>query len=522
MSRLPRPATLLILDGWNLGEPSETNASYKARTPELDALLARYPHCMIETSGLDVGLPAGQMGNSEVGHMNLGAGRIVDQDITRIDKAVAAGDLAERPALAELVAGARESGGTLHLIGLVSDGGVHSSFEHLEALVRIGCGAGLVVRLHALLDGRDTPPRAGAGFLRVVQGWANEFHGNNEDFAVASVGGRYWGMDRDKRWDRVARHWECIVDGEGPTGGDPVAAVEASYAQDVTDEFVDPVVITDEKGRPRGRVEDGDAVFFFNFRADRARQMTRALTEEGFDGFERRRVPEIRYASLTEYDADFGQPIVFLPLGLEGIFADVMAAAGLRNLRLAETEKYAHVTFFFNGGQEEPYAGEERILIPSPKVATYDLQPEMSLPQVSATYLEQCERGDFDVHIVNFANCDMVGHTGDMKAAVAAVEAVDRGVGQVVKAALDCGGFLLITADHGNVERMWDEDSQGPFTAHTTGPVPLLLVDPLFEGGLRGGRLADVMPTLLCHAGIDCSEQMTGRDLRLSGKNNRK
>jgi 2,3-bisphosphoglycerate-independent phosphoglycerate mutase len=514
MSQLAHPATLLILDGWNLGEPGPANASYLARTPQLDALLARYAHTMIKTSGLDVGLPAGQMGNSEVGHMNLGAGRVVDQDITRIDKVVAAGQLLAQPALAELVAAAKAARATLHLVGLVSDGGVHSGLGHLEALIVEGAAAGLRLRVHALLDGRDTPPRAGVDFIRTVEGWLAAARAKGGDCALASVGGRYWGMDRDKRWDRVRKHWEAIVLAAGPHSTDPAAAVERSYAQDVTDEFMEPVVLVGADGAPRGPVADGDALFFFNFRADRARQLTRAFTEADFTGFPRARFPQIRFASMTEYDATFALPQAFPHLKLTGLFADVFAAAGLRNLRLAETEKYAHVTFFFNGGNETPYPGEERILVPSPKVATYDLQPEMSLPEVTARYLEQVQGGRFDAHIVNFANCDMVGHSGVIKAAVAAVEAVDLAVGKVVEATLDKGGFLFVTADHGNVEKLWDPETNGPYTAHTTEPVPLILVDPRFRGSLVPGRLADVIPSLLAHAGLAPMPQMTGQDLR--------
>jgi 2,3-bisphosphoglycerate-independent phosphoglycerate mutase len=515
MSRLERPATLLILDGWNIGEPGPGNAFHLARTPNLDALLARYPNSMIHSSGLHVGLPDAQMGNSEVGHMNLGAGRVVDQDITRIDKTMAAGELLARPALADLIEAARHEGGKLQLLGLVSDGGVHSSFEHLAALLREAAAAGVPTRLHAFLDGRDTPPRSGADFLREVEGWLAELRDQGADCALASVGGRYWGMDRDQRWDRVERHWRCIVDGQGPSATDGVAAVEASYAADRGDEFVEPVVVTDEDGAPLGRLEDGDALFFFNFRSDRARQFTRALTDDDFDGFPRPRRPRIHFASMTEYDASFGLPQAFSPISLEGIFADVLAESGLRNLRLAETEKYAHVTFFFNGGREEPYPGEERVLVPSPKVATYDLQPEMSLPEVTACYLDLAENGGFDAHVVNFANCDMVGHTGIISAAVAAVEAVDLAVGKVVEAALDRKGFLLVTADHGNVEQLVDPATKSPHTAHTLTPVPLILVDPEYRGGLDAGRLADVVPTLLGHAGLRPSSLMTGCDLRV-------
>ncbi len=510
MSQLSRPATLLILDGWNLGDPSPTNACHLAKTPNLDALFRRYANSTIETSGLHVGLPKGQMGNSEVGHLNLGAGRVVDQDITRIDKSVADSSLLETPAIADIIRSAKRNGATLHLIGLASTGGVHSSLEHLEALVRECCERGLRVRLHALLDGRDTPPRSGLGFMKTVRGW--EGWG---DFAVASVGGRYWGMDRDKRWERVQPHWECITLATGPRDSDPLHAIEASYAADIGDEFMKPVVIEDAAGEPNGAIADGDAVLFFNFRADRARQLTRALTFADFDEFPRERLPAIDFASMTEYDATFNTPSAFPSLTLEGLFADVLAGQGLRNLRVAETEKYAHVTFFFNGGQEKPWPGEERIMIPSPKVPTYDLQPEMSLPELANRFIEQLESAAFDAHIVNFANCDMVGHTGILEAAIAAVEAVDHAVGRVVEGVLDRKGTLLITADHGNVERMFDELSGQAYTAHTVGPVPLILVDPLFRGSLAEGKLADVIPTLLAVADLPPSPEMTGRDLRI-------
>lgn len=502
MTQLARSATLLILDGWNLGEPSATNAVYQAKTPFLDGLFERYAHCLIETSGRHVGLPDGQMGNSEVGHLNLGAGRIVDQDITRIDKAIETGQLPQNRVLADLLDAALKSGGSLHLLGLVSDGGVHSSLKHLEAMVRLAGAKGVPVRLHAFLDGRDTPPKSGGAFLRRVAAWETGC-----DFRIASVGGRYWGMDRDSRWDRVKKHWDTLL-GCGPSAKSADEAVVDAYRAGQTDEFIEPVFI-EEAG---GAVQDGDAILFFNFRADRARQMTRAFTEADFSGFDRGRRPQISYACMTEYDADFDLPLAFPPIKLDGILADVMAKEGLRNLRLAETEKYAHVTFFFNGGVEAPWPGEDRVLIPSPDVATYDLQPEMSLPEVTAAYLERSSQ--YDVNIVNFANCDMLGHTGSLKAAIRGVEAVDRAVALACEAALDAGGFLVITADHGNAEQMWDDFSDSPHTAHTVSPVPLLLVDPAFSGQLAPGRLADVTPTLLAHAGLNPASHMTGGDLR--------
>jgi len=514
MSALPKPATLLILDGWNLGKESESNAVLRADTPHLDKLIKTFPWTRIASSGREVGLPPGQMGNSEVGHLNLGAGRIVDQEITRIDKSIESGEFQKNSTLRDLLDTCVRHRSVLHLWGLVSDGGVHSSIEHLEALAR-WAALRHPVRLHAFLDGRDTPPRSGADYIRRVLGWAEEIRATGGDFELASVGGRYWGMDRDQRWDRVEKHWRAMVPGLGPRATDPVRAVEEAYAEDVTDEFISPFVMVDGRNRPLGRIQDGDGVFCFNFRADRARQMTRALTEKDFEAFPREFHPRIAYASMTSYRKDFDFPVAFPPKSLEGIFADILAAQGLTNLRLAETEKYAHVTFFFNGGVEAPWPGEKRILVPSPKVATYDLQPEMSLPEVTARYLDQVQHGGFDAHVVNFANCDMVGHTGVLPAAIRAVEAVDRAVGRAVEAALDMGGFLIITADHGNAEKMWDERTQGPHTQHTTDPVPMILVDPRWRGGLGPGKLADIAPTLLLHAGLRPDDLMTGRDLRL-------
>jgi 2,3-bisphosphoglycerate-independent phosphoglycerate mutase len=514
MSSLSRPATLLILDGWNLGRKSDTNAVHLARTPHLDKIMTTHPWTRIASSGLEVGLPDGQMGNSEVGHLNLGAGRVVDQEITRIDKSIRNGELGRNPAWLELLEKVSGNQSTLHLLGLVSDGGVHSSLGHLEALIRRAAGR-RKVRLHAFLDGRDTSPKAGTSFMRRIQGWAEEINTAGGDFAVASIGGRYWGMDRDKRWDRIEKHWRTLVLGKGPTAQDPVHAIEESYESGVTDEFIRPVVLVDGAGLPLGRIRDGDGVFFFNFRADRARQITRALTDEYFDGFRRDYFPRINFATMTQYHRDFEIPIAFPPKSLEGIFADVLAAQGLKNLRLAESEKYAHVTFFFNGGVEAPWPGEDRILVPSPHVATYDLQPEMSLPKIVSNYLDQVQNGGFDAHVVNFANCDMVGHTGVLSAAIKAVEAVDKAVGEVVEAALDMGGFLIVTADHGNAEKMWDEETKGPHTQHTTTPVPMVLVDPKWKGGLGPGRLSDLVPTLLSHAGLEPDARMTGRDLRI-------
>ncbi|MCP4550061.1 MAG: 2,3-bisphosphoglycerate-independent phosphoglycerate mutase [bacterium] len=510
---MARPATLLILDGWGIGQTLPTNAYRVANTPNLDRLFKRYPHAQIESSGLSVGLPHGQMGNSEVGHLNLGAGRIVDQDITRIDKIVDSGLLSEQKALSDLVASALDHGTRLHLVGLVSDGGVHSSLDHLKALILEITAKGVPVRLHALLDGRDTPPQSGAGYISELLSWARSHGLSDSVFAIASVGGRYWGMDRDNRWERVEKHWQCIVNGSGPQSGCPIKVINDSYASNKGDEFVEPTIIVSPDGSPIGQFEDKDSVFMFNFRADRVRELVQAFGNSDFSCFIRNRVPEIQLATMTEYRSDFKFPNAFPPHKLEGIFSDILAEHKLSNLRVAETEKYAHVTFFFNGGIDTPWPLEKRVLIDSPKVATYDLQPEMSLPKVTSSLTEQIADGGFDFHVANFANCDMVGHTGNLKAAVAAVEAVDSAVGSVTEAVLDKGGFLIVTADHGNIEQMWDEAGECPYTAHTTNPVPVILVDPEYKGGLSNGRLADITPTLLSHAGIPLSPEMTGTNI---------
>jgi 2,3-bisphosphoglycerate-independent phosphoglycerate mutase len=503
VSSLKHPASLLILDGFSLGEASDFNAVHQAKTPHLDALFERFPWTWLKSCGRAVGLPEGLMGNSEVGHLNMGAGRIVDQDVTRIDKAINRGELGGNPVFRDLLDHVESKGSTLHLLGLLSDGGVHSAFRHIEALIDLALSRNIPVRLHAFLDGRDCPPRSGVDYLRRIC----EQKG---DFAISTVGGRFWGMDRDKRWNRVEKHWRCIVESEGPRADDPVSAVEASYRKDITDEFMEPVCI-EGVSCP---LQDGDAVFFFNFRADRGREMSHALTEKDFEGFQRSRFPELRFASMTEYDRTLQKPHAFAPLPLEGLFADVLAEEGLKNLRLAETEKYAHVTFFFNGGVEQPWDGEDRILVPSPAVRTYDLQPEMSLPELTGGFLKALQSKEHDAHVVNIANCDMVGHTGNLKAAIAAVEAVDRAIGQIREAVFDTGGFLLLCADHGNVEEMWDGESDSPHTRHSLSDVPLLLADPRSTGSLSPGILADIIPTLLSHAGLHASSHMSGKDLR--------
>lgn len=504
------PACLIIMDGFGLAEPGPGNAISLASTPCLDDVFAHRPWTKLEASGEAVGLPDGQMGNSEVGHFNIGAGRVVFQELTRINRACADGSLAANPVLNDAFAAASAPGAALHLMGLLSDGGVHSSNEHLYALMRAAktAGVGNVV-VHCFMDGRDVPPKSGSGFVEQLEAVAAELSDDACDVRIGSISGRYFAMDRDNRWERVERAWRAIVEAEPCVDRTPTQVMADSYAADVTDEFVEPVALSD-----RG-VRDGDAVVFFNFRPDRARELTRSLVDASFDGFERSRVPQVSFVCLTEYDPEIAAPVAYAKEFPEDVLADVLAAAGLRQYHIAETEKYAHVTFFLNGGREEPKAGEERALIPSPKVATYDLKPEMSEPGVASTLAAAIDAGEADVYIVNFANPDMVGHTGVIPAAVAAVEAVDAGVEQVLAAVERAGGIALITADHGNADKMLAEDGS-PFTAHTTALVPLAFVD--FAGTGRTldgspGALCDIAPTLLELIGLPAPEAMTGRSL---------
>jgi 2,3-bisphosphoglycerate-independent phosphoglycerate mutase len=507
------PVVLFVLDGFGVRAERGDNAVALARTPSFDLFRARYPHTTLAASELRVGLPEGQMGNSEVGHLNLGAGRVVYMDSTRITLAIRQGTIARNAVIVEAMDRVRERG-AFHLMGLVSDGGVHSYQEHLEGLLRMARDRGLRrVFVHAFLDGRDTPPASGAGYLEKLQAFLRGLGVGK----IATVSGRYYAMDRDKRWDRAEKAWRAMVLGEGVPAEDPVEAVRRSYAQEVTDEFVVPVVIH-EGGRPVAALQDGDRALFFNFRADRARQLTAALTQPGFEGFPRPVFPRLHFVCMTEYDKSFGLPVAFPPEPLRNIVADVLAAAGVGNLRIAETEKYAHVTYFFNGGVEKPWPGEDRVLVPSAKVATYDLKPEMSAYEITARLLEQLAAGKHRVVVGNFANPDMVGHTGVLEAAIKAVEVVDECLGRIVGAVLARRGAVLITADHGNCELMRDPVTGQPHTAHTLNPVPFFLIHEGARGPLReGGALEDVGPTMLSLLGLPQPAEMTGRDLRKLG-----
>ncbi len=506
-----RFVALIVLDGWGYREEKEANAVALASTPFFDRLWAEFPRTLINASEEWVGLPAGQMGNSEVGHLNLGAGRVVYQDIVRISKAIRDGEFFRNPVLCGAMDAARDNGKVFHLVGLLSDGGVHSLHTHLYALLDMARERGVKrVCVHPIFDGRDTPPTSGVHHLENLLAKIREA-GVGE---IATLGGRYYAMDRDNRWDRVERAYRAMVRGEGKESGDPVAAVRESYAHGTTDEFIEPVVIM-RNGRPVGPIGPGDSVLFFNFRADRARELTRALTQEDFDRFPRPERLGLVYACMTRYDESFGLPAAFSPQHMGNLLADVFAANGIRNLRMAETEKYAHVTYFFNGGAEKLFPGESRIMIPSPSVPTYDLKPEMSASEVAEKAVAEIASGRHDVLVLNFANCDMVGHTGVLSAAIRAVEAVDENLARVVEAVWEAGGVALVTADHGNAELMVDPETGEPHTAHTTDPVPFISADPSAKGAaLRPDRaLSDVAPTILELLEIPPPAEMTGMSI---------
>jgi 2,3-bisphosphoglycerate-independent phosphoglycerate mutase len=514
---MPRrlPLVLLVLDGFGIRESRDNNAIALARMPVYRDVLARYPHTSLIASGEAVGLPAGQMGNSEVGHMNMGAGRVVYQDLTRIDKSIRDGDFFRNQALIAGMAPARDGRHALHLIGLVSDGGVHSHQQHLHALVRLAKHQGLQrLFVHAITDGRDTSPTGTTRYIPQLEE-ALRTTGLGQ---IATVMGRYYAMDRDKRWDRTRLAYDAITLGSAETTATSARdIIERSHAANVTDEFIRPGVVTDAAGQPVGVLREGDAVIFFNFRADRARQLTRAIAFDQFDGFARTAHPKVsRYTTMAEYDQTYGLPVAFPPQTFSGNFAEALVGAGLGNLRLAETEKYAHVTYFFNCGEERPYGGESRLLVPSQKVATYDLKPEMSAPGITDALVADLDARTHDVVICNFANADMVGHTGNLAAAVSAVETLDSCLGRILSAVRKAGGVAIITADHGNAEQMWDDELKSPHTAHTSNPVPIVLVDDKALGmQLReGGWLRDVAPTMLGLLEVPLSPEMTGKDLR--------
>ena len=496
------PTTLIIMDGFGLAPAADDNAVSLASTPVLDKLFQEYAHTTLSASGLDVGLPAGQMGNSEVGHTNIGGGRVVFQDLPRISRAIEDGSFFQNEAYNKAMDDCLKNDSSLHLYGLLSDGGVHSHIEHLFALLQMAKDKGLTkVYVHCFLDGRDVSPTSGKGFVQELQDKCAQLGVGK----IATVMGRYYAMDRDKRWERVQMAYDAMVYGEGHHSSDPVAAVAESYANGITDEFVEPVVID-----PDGTISDNDSIIFFNYRPDRAREITRAIVDPDFDGFAREFFPTT-YVCNTEYDASMPNVLVAWPrIAVKNGLGEYLSSMGMTQLRIAETEKYAHVTFFFNGGVEKQYPGEDRVLVPSPKVATYDLQPEMSAFEVCDKCVERIESGAYDVIILNFANCDMVGHTGVLEAAVKAVETVDTCVGRVVDATLKMGGIAMVTADHGNAEDMKQPDGS-PMTAHTTNLVPFILCGAGTE--LRPGRLADIAPTILDVMGLACPEEMDGKTL---------
>ncbi len=529
----PKPLILIILDGWGYAPPSKANAISLARKPNYDKMLLEFPNTLVHTSGRFVGLPTGQMGNSEVGHLNIGAGRVVYMDITKIDLMIEKGEFSKDPTLLEAMNAAKVNGRRLHLCGLLSDGGVHSHQNHLYALLKMAKMNGVErVFVHCFMDGRDTLPTSGAGYIEQLQQKMREYGVGK----VATVSGRYYAMDRDKKWDRQKKAFDAMVHGKAEGGAytDAVQGTKESYNKGVTDEFIMPFVCVDAKNEPVATIRDEDVVINFNFRADRARQITRCLARESgltadggrnLDAWEaldetipRSEVPKnLKYVCFTQYDPKFTLPMMIPPESLGNILANVMSNLNMRNLRVAETEKYAHVTYFFNGGVEKPFPGEDRIMVQSPKVATYDLKPEMSAAGVAEAVVKAVEEGTFDVMVVNFANADMVGHSGKIEPTVKAVETVDACLGEIYRAVKRKGGAMLVTADHGNAEQMIDPATGGPQTAHTTNPVPFIYVAENADTfTLRGdGALQDISPTILGTLGIPQPKEMTGHDLRV-------
>lgn len=499
-----RPVMLMILDGWGWREESENNAVRLARTPNFTRFWESSPHAFLKTSGLDVGLPEGQMGNSEVGHLNLGAGRVVMQDLPRINQAISDGSIAGALEATGLIARLKQSGGACHLLGLVSPGGVHAHQDHAVALAKIVTAQGVKVHVHVFTDGRDTPPQSAADYVRAFAAALPE------GASIGSVSGRYYAMDRDNRWERVEKAWRAMVLGEGKAFASAEAAVAGAYADGVNDEFIVPGVVGSYAG-----MRDGDGLLSFNFRSDRIREILAAVLEPEFAGFARSRVPSLVGAvSMTSYSAELDKrmAVMFAPQTLANGLGETVAKAGLKQVRMAETEKYPHVTYFFNGGEETPYPGEDRVMVPSPKVATYDLQPEMSAPELTQKAVEAISSGKYDLVVLNFANPDMVGHTGVLAAAIKAVETVDAGLGRIAEAVTKMGGALLVTADHGNCELMVDPVTGKPHTAHTTNPVPIMLIGGQAKA-LADGRLADISPTLLKLMGLEQPTEMTGGSL---------
>ncbi|WP_406670548.1 2,3-bisphosphoglycerate-independent phosphoglycerate mutase [Methanolobus sp. ZRKC4] len=500
----------MILDGWGYTDEKTGNAVLAARTPVLDNLVKKYPSCLLGASGNSVGLPEGQMGNSEVGHLNIGAGRIVYQDYTRINKAIEDGSFFENPVLLQAINNVKKSNSSLHVMGLFSYGGVHSHMSHMRALVEMGKREGLEnVYIHAFLDGRDVPPQNALEDMKAHE----EFCHSTGIAKTATVSGRYYAMDRNKRWDRIELAYNALTNGEGVFAEDAVSAVSQAYDREENDEFVKPTVVVDEEGKPVATVKEGDSLIFFNFRPDRARQLTYSFVQKDFEGFERKAKPDVFYVCMTEYDEELDVPIAFPPERISNTLGEVLSKANMKQLRIAETEKYAHVTFFFNGGEERQSKGEERCLVPSPKVSTYDLKPEMSAYEVTDELVNKIFNDNYDAIVLNFANMDMVGHTGIVDAAIKAIETVDQCVGKIVDAIMEKGGSAIITADHGNAEKMIDYNTGKPHTAHTSNPVRCLLVSSEEKMTLQDGKLSDIAPTMLDILGIEKPEQMTGVSL---------